>query len=79
MGEITQTCVYRFGLSLRQIEIALVAIFGHRARDSIIQAAVERPKLIDLNRRVQLERQISHSLAKVPVIMHYFLHGRAAF
>src|SRR5580658_7629200 len=51
-------------------EILRVGVSGDRIGDGIVEAAVQRTKLIDLNRFAELRRQFGDGLAQVAIVMH---------
>ena len=58
-------------------QVTLIIEFGDRTGNAIIKAAIERPKLADLDVRIELEREVGDRLAQVTVVVHDLIHGEA--
>lgn len=75
--EEPQLLVQCVGLLAGDEEVALVAELRHRARDGVVQAAVERAEFIGLDRCAGFDREVGDRLAQVAVVVDHFLHGEA--
>lgn len=69
MGEEAQLLVQDVDLLAGESEIVLIAEFGHRIGDRIVEAAIERPELVDVDLHAAFERQVGDRLAQVAVVV----------
>jgi len=58
-------------------QITLMGKFGHRIGDGVVEATIERPKLVDLDVRIELESEVGDRLAQVAVVVNDLVHGEA--
>ncbi len=61
------------------IESGLVgdaSVFGDRVGDGVVQAAVQRTKVLGADWRVHFDRQLGDSLADVTIVVHDLRHGK---
>jgi hypothetical protein len=65
------------GLSVAARLVALTAVLGHRARDGIIQASIQRAKVISADGSVQFHRQFGDGLTDVAIVVHDLRHGKS--
>ena len=54
-------------------------VLGNRAGNRVIEAAVKRPKLINLDGSVRLKRQIGDGLANVAVVPNHLLESEPLY
>jgi hypothetical protein len=54
--------------------LLLIAEFGDGYGDGVIQAAIQRAELVDLDRGGHFERQVGDRLAEVAVVVHDLVH-----
>ena len=71
MREHSQALMECIGVSIRHQPVALIGEFRDRIGDGIVEAAIERSKLINLDRDIVLEGQIGDGLAQIAVIVHH--------
>jgi hypothetical protein len=62
------------GLSINARLISLTAVLRHRACDGIIEASVQRPKVVGADGSVQFHRQFGDGLADVAIVVHDLRH-----
>jgi hypothetical protein len=65
----------RFPVDARLISLA--PVLGHRARDGIVQASVQRPKVVGADRCVQFHRQLGYGLTHIAIIVYDLRHGES--
>ena len=75
--EMTEALTHGLGAFGRDQIIALAAELGDGVRDGIVQAAIERAKLLRLERRVAFDRKLGDRLTEIPVIMHDLVYGKS--
>ena len=54
---------------------SLAPVLGHRARDGIIQASVQYPKVFGTDRCVQFHRQFGDGLTDIAIVVHDLRDG----
>src|ERR1700735_1989583 len=59
--------------------VSLLAEFGDCVGDGIVQAAIERSKLVYLKRGVTLECEVRNRLAQVAVVMDDLVNRKSEF
>ena len=62
--------------SLR-FRFSLVRVFRNSIGDAIVETAIERPKLIYLDRRTALESQIRYRLAQITVVVNNLVNSQS--
>jgi hypothetical protein len=84
MDEITQlvrkdaqALVPCTGVAVGNDRIALIAKLGDGVGDRVVETAVERPKFLDCDRRIDLDRQIRYRLAKIAIVVNDLLDGKS--
>ena len=77
MREETGLFVCRMSLLICDGMVTLIAEFGDRVGDRVIQAAVERSELIYLKRRIALVRQVCDGLAQVTVVVNHLVDRKS--
>ena len=70
MGEEPEPFGPACGFAVDARLIALTSVLGHRARDGIVQASVQRPKVVGADRRVQFHRQFGDGLTDIAIVVH---------
>lgn len=75
MGKKPHFLVDFGGMLAGDDRVTLIAEFRHRIGDRVIEAAVQGPKLINLERHVSLEGQVGDRLAQVAVIVDHLVNG----
>jgi hypothetical protein len=83
MDEITQlvrkdaqALVPCTGVAVGNDRIALIAKLGDGVGDRVVETAIERPKLLDRDRGIDLDCQIRYRLAKIAVVVNDLLDGK---
>src|SRR6185312_517735 len=80
MNEITQLVrekpqplIPRLGLAIRRHGVSLITEFRYGVGYGIVQAPVERSKLVYLDHRIALECQVGYCLAEIAVVVNDLL------
>ena len=63
------------GLSVEGRLILFTPVLGHGARDRLVQAAVQRAKVIRADGRVHFDGEVGDGLTDVAVVVHDLRHG----
>jgi hypothetical protein len=74
MGKAPKALAPACGLSINARLISLTAVLRHRACDGIIEASVQRPKIVGADGNVQFHRQFGDGLADVAIVVHDLPH-----
>ena len=77
MGQEPEALAPACGLAIDARLIALTPVLGHRARDGIVQASVQRPKVVGADRCVQFHRQFGDGLTDIAIVVHDLRHGES--
>src|SRR6185437_7997291 len=77
VGEESQPLLRLNGLSVCHDKIPLVAEFGDRIGNRVVQTAVEGAKFVDLKRRIALIREIGNGLTQVAVVVHDLVNRKS--
>jgi hypothetical protein len=64
-------------LSINARLIMLAPVLGHRACDGIVQASVQRPKVVSADRCVQFHRQFGDGLTDIAIVVHNLRDGES--
>src|SRR6185437_3416725 len=73
VGEKTQPLIPRSGLTNGRHGVSLITEFRYGVGYGIVQAPVERSKLVYLDHRIALECQVGYCLAEIAVVVNDLL------
>ena len=70
MGKEPEPLVLATALSVEGGLIAFAPVLGDRARDGVVEASVQQPKVLRADRRVRFHRQLGDGLTDVAIVVH---------
>ena len=65
------------GLAVERGLIAFAPVLGDRARDRVVEAPVQRAKVVRADGRVQFHGQLGDGLTDVAIVVHDLRHGES--
>ena len=77
MGEKSEPFGPACGFAIDARLIALTSVLGHRARDGIVQASVQRAEVVGADRCVHFHCEFGDGLTDIAIVMNHLRHGES--
>ena len=77
MGEESEPFAPASGFAIDARLIAFTSVLGHRARDGIVQASIQRAKVAGADRCVQFHGEFGNGLTDIAIVVHHLRHGES--
>jgi hypothetical protein len=77
MGEESEPFGPACGFAIDARLIALTSVLGHRARDRIVEASIQRAKVAGADWCVQFHREFGDGLTDIAIVVHHLRHGES--
>jgi hypothetical protein len=76
MREESQAFIIANGFGIKNGLVAS-SVLCNRTCDRVVQASVQRAEVLDVDWRIQLQREVGDGLTYIPVVVHDLRHGES--